>query len=128
MDCFKTDPDEKGTESLSARLFLVMPCVSRLIPMKRELKGLISEQIPWAISVSRLIPMKRELKGAAISSADTCFPPCFKTDPDEKGTERLPRNLECVSPEEVSRLIPMKRELKDVYCRSRQQKIYLFQD
>jgi len=36
---FKTDPDEKGTESITPPLrYAVISLVSRLIPMKRELK------------------------------------------------------------------------------------------
>jgi len=36
----------------------------------------------------------------------------FKTDPDEKGTERSPTRHEAFRIVTVSRLIPMKRELK----------------
>jgi len=61
---FKTDPDEKGTESLWN---VISPRddrrVSRLIPMKRELKVY---NIPTIVG-------KRNYR--------------FKTDPDEKGTE-----------------------------------------
>jgi len=63
--CFKTDPDEKGTE--------------------RVVAVVVSRQIG---QVSRLIPMKRELKGF---QPELCSRRgdmgCFKTDPDEKGTE-----------------------------------------
>jgi len=88
---FKTDPDEKGTESPLV-LYHSNPSqkqVSRLIPMKRELKGIESGRHCFAPSgVSRLIPMKRELKGR------------------RSGPHKRPRFS-------VSRLIPMKRELKD---------------
>ena len=61
---FKTDPDEKGTESFGKR----SPKQSNML------------------DVSRLIPMKRELKVPALS-ARRLASPGFKTDPDEKGTE-----------------------------------------
>ena len=63
ITCFKTDPDEKGTES-----------------------GSVAGPFNLVAVVSRLIPMKRELKAQA-RSAVTYRLPRFKTDPDEKGTE-----------------------------------------
>jgi len=61
--------------------------VSRLIPMKRELKAFDSQGAGPGGAVSRLIPMKRELKdGSDTHSALRTLG--FKTDPDEKGTER----------------------------------------
>jgi len=113
QSCFKTDPDEKGTESLST--LGSMPSlisVSRLIPMKRELKVESSDPSKQhRLSVSRLIPMKRELKEYLLAP-NICQLLGFKTDPDEKGTERV-RNIYCPNSYEiVSRLIPMKRELK----------------
>jgi len=62
---FKTDPDEKGTERTS------LPYIQSRV-----------------ILVSRLIPMKRELK-AILIWLTTLKIFRFKTDPDEKGTERL---------------------------------------
>jgi len=61
--------------------------------------------------VSRLIPMKRELKDGVFHT-QTRFPPSFKTDPDEKGTESRFYRGRGVRWRNVSRLIPMKRELK----------------
>jgi len=62
---FKTDPDEKGTESYRFyRSSQATFYVSRLIPMKRELKDLCYHT-------------KHSNQNG------------FKTDPDEKGTERL---------------------------------------
>jgi len=62
--------------------------VSRLIPMKRELKVFTLQITRSKLLVSRLIPMKRELK-AVLAFHVTDSP-------------------------KVSRLIPMKRELKDL--------------
>jgi len=62
--CFKTDPDEKGTERTSCHSWTPPAArVSRLIPMKRELKVGGRAAMSGVIQVSRLIPMKRELKG-----------------------------------------------------------------
>jgi len=48
--------------------------VSRLIPMKRELKGSLPEPYRklW-LQVSRLIPMKRELKDCIVSVDPTVY-------------------------------------------------------
>jgi len=56
--------------------------------MKRELKDyVVCPLIYVSISVSRLIPMKRELKGRCQIDGNQIMS-SFKTDPDEKGTER----------------------------------------
>ena len=119
------------------RYYLPVHLVSRLIPMKRELKVEFSTRKWESRAVSRLIPMKRELKvdciGLPEREPDVSFKTdpdekgterfcrghavpqmksCFKTDPDEKGTERTTYVKVPSADEEVSRLIPMKRELK----------------
>jgi len=80
--------------------------------MKRELKEM---QENWrhlaSKRVSRLIPMKRELKGHRSGYLPRDHNR-FKTDPDEKGTERIHDLLSDDPTVQVSRLIPMKRELK----------------
>jgi len=55
--------------------------------MKRELKAII-EPLATGLSeyVSRLIPMKRELKASSMGPTSSTAVR-FKTDPDEKGTE-----------------------------------------
>jgi len=55
--------------------------------------------------------MKRELKGSYRGAVDDLHEG-FKTDPDEKGTERDSPHIHIGRGGYVSRLIPMKRELK----------------
>jgi len=86
---FKTDPDEKGTErdqivAGSTRLRVV----SRLIPMKRELKARSSTSAAFSRSMCfKTDPDEKGTESRSIGTR-TIRSPRFKTDPDEKGTER----------------------------------------
>jgi len=57
--------------------------------MKRELKAVRRKIFSKVSFVSRLIPMKRELKEDRRDAGDILPAHSFKTDPDEKGTERI---------------------------------------
>jgi len=58
--------------------------------MKRELKAqVLADLFNQMGLVSRLIPMKRELKVVSGATTAAQVKAGFKTDPDEKGTESI---------------------------------------
>jgi len=88
---FSSCPDEGGTERRhKAPLDLREAIVSAVVPMRRELKGLIASR----------------RGGHFISRFSSC--------PDEEGTERFLRQQFPPVPLSVSAVVPMRRELKAV--------------
>ncbi len=85
----KANPDEKGTERFFEKAW-AFACIriTRLIPMKRELKVILTGIDLISFCITRLIPMKRELKDNKFSQSPNCAGN-HKANPDEKGTESL---------------------------------------
>ncbi len=80
--------------------------------MKRELKELCVSPDQQGGPLTKLIPMKRELKGKIYNRNHSIYSP-HKANPYEKGTERGADSVSiCMSLHFLTKLIPMKRELK----------------
>ena len=109
----KADPEEKGTESFfrSCGVAVIIFCVARRIPRKRELKAHAPLPPGACAHVARRIPRKRELKAPHLYSLSNV----------QRVARRIPRKRELKAvfskllayiSRRVARRIPRKRELK----------------
>ena len=84
--CHKANPDEKGTESLFLHEFRDFFRSHKANPDEKGTESQLPAVVQLRICVTKPIPMKRELKGLS-SALNQAKGQGHKANPDEKGTE-----------------------------------------